>query len=299
MLEKVLVIGASGYLGGRFKEYLERKQHEVVGTYNSSANEGLQKLEAEDYDQVEEMIRQGRFSHIINFAGIVNHSSDPGDFLRIYNNHFGITCNILRASMACSHRPKIIGIGSADEYGMTNGECRETDRCVPVSHYSFAKLAQYEFGSYMRRCYGVDYTHVRPFLVYGPGQKCNRLVPYILSRCMLGESINLKSPFAVRDFLYIEDFCNVLERIMSREREVPSLINVGSGVGNSVIDVAKSVIEIVGSGKIGNLSSEGERRQADTCYANIELLRSHVGWSSKIDLKEGLKIMIENMESKG
>ncbi len=129
---------------------------------------------------------------------------------------------------------------------------------------------------------------LRPFSGYGPDQSESYPFRAILERALRHENplVVWGSGEQVRDFIHIEDLADAFVwAIKGAPRRVP--IEVGTGIGTSMIDLARMIAEAVGYKAIvcGNsaMPESSPRRVAKTELAET------FGWKAKISLREGIE----------
>ena len=64
-----------------------------------------------------------------------------------------------------------------------------------------------------------NYLILRPYQIYGPYQKMNRLIPMVINSCLKNKKFNCTDGSQLRDFLYVDDFSNLLIKII-KKREI-------------------------------------------------------------------------------
>lgn len=77
--------------------------------------------------------------------------------------------------------------------------------------------------------------------VYGVYQPNGRLIADVVTQLSQGETFNLKNPWAVRDFAYIRDVCDVFRRVVEEEDFGEAEIDVGTGIGTALLNVAQMI----------------------------------------------------------
>jgi nucleoside-diphosphate-sugar epimerase len=96
-----------------------------------------------------------------------------------------------------------------------------------------------------------------------------------------------------RSWLYVDDFCSALEKILSSKKAIGEIINIGSNYERSILDVAKLIIKTKFPNKkiiIKKCSSpEGSANRRMPCIKKIKKIAK---WSPKINLEEGIKKLI-------
>lgn len=163
----------------------------------------------------------------------------------------------------------------------------------PNSLYAFTKYAQENMLSTMCPAMGIDYTIFRFQNVYGVGQSLKN--PYtgilsIFSTLMLeNKPINIfEDGLESRDFINVSDVADAVIKSIDTKESNSEIINLGSGVGTSVIDIALFLKKIYNSESDINIT--GDFRIGDIAHniADISKAEKILGFKQKVTLEEGL-----------
>jgi nucleoside-diphosphate-sugar epimerase len=128
------------------------------------------------------------------------------------------------------------------------------------------------------------------FVPYGPHERPERLVPSVTRRLLAGEEAPVSAGTQVRDFLHVADCGGALAAVV--DSHVVGPVNVGSGAGTSVAEIARLLGRIVGRPDLVRLGAlpggDGTRVVADA-----RRLREKVGFTPSYELEEGLRDAVE------
>ncbi|HEX5211653.1 MAG TPA: UDP-glucuronic acid decarboxylase family protein [Pseudolabrys sp.] len=131
---------------------------------------------------------------------------------------------------------------------------------------------------------------VRIFNTYGPRMHPNdgRVVSNFIVQALLGKDITVYGDGKqTRAFCYVDDMIDALVRMMATGDDVTGPINVGDPTEFSMLDLAKLVVDLVGTrAKIVHRprpTDDPRQRRPD-----ISLAQKHLGWAPRTPLKEGL-----------
>ena len=176
---------------------------------------------------------------------------------------------------------------------MTAAPTQESDPTQPASIYAATKLAQEDLVRVAGGALGIGYAILRLQNVYGEGQSLKNPYTGILSifstkvRC--GSELPLfEDGEETRDFVHVNDVAEALAHALLSATAPNTVINVGSGIGTSVRDVAALLSHSLG--KPQNLRVTGEYRLGDIRHnvADITRLRERLGYAPQIDLATGI-----------
>ena len=163
----------------------------------------------------------------------------------------------------------------------------------PNSLYAFTKLAQESMIQTMCHAMDIDYTIFRFQNVYGAGQSLKN--PYtgilsIFSTLLLdNKDINIfEDGKESRDFVHVTDVATAVIRSIEESRTNGEIINLGSGTGTSVIEIAKTLKAIYNSSS--KLHITGDFRVGDIAHnvADITKARKLLQFTPSVSLKDGL-----------
>jgi nucleoside-diphosphate-sugar epimerase len=187
----------------------------------------------------------------------------------------------------------VVGLGTCIEYEIGRHRLSEEHTPVgPTTTYARCKNELRLALSAAAQSHGFRFCWGRVFYPYGPGEHPSRLCSSILRKLSSGEKILLKTPLSTKDYIYIEDLAAAVLTVV--EQNFSGIINLGTGTGVSVGEVARRLAQIVGK---PNLVEEANPPEADPfpfVVADSERLRS-LGWEPSWALERGLMQLAESV----
>lgn len=190
--------------------------------------------------------------------------------------------------------PKLIHISTDEVYGsVPEGTSSEDHAFRPNSPYSASKAA----GDLLCRSYIETFKTpiivIRASNAYGGFQHPEKFIPRSITNLLRGQPINLYSDGRhVREWLFVEDFCHGIERLMFRGY-LGEAYNLGSGVRASNIQICEALLNILGM-SAENIKFVADRLGHDMRYAlNSDKLSNQINRMSTVDLEKGLKLTVE------
>ena len=135
---------------------------------------------------------------------------------------------------------RIVVTGSCFEYGKQRGRIKEDSALKPFSAFSAAKNSLHQLGSKIAKKNNMQFIWTRLFYVYGPGQRQNSLIPYIINCVKEGKKPDIKTPLSKNDFIYVKDIADAISMILKKCSK-SAVYNIGSGESTSVQDIIKIV----------------------------------------------------------
>ena len=169
----------------------------------------------------------------------------------------------------------------------------ENCEVIPNSLYAFTKYAQEKMIETMCPALGIEYTIFRFQNVYGVGQSLKN--PYtgilsIFSTLLLeNKTLNIfEDGLESRDFVNVSDIADGVIAALSTSKTNNEIINLGSGIGTSVIEIANILKKIYNSNS--KICVTGDFRIGDIAHniADITKAKNLLGFTPKIKLEDGL-----------
>ncbi len=162
----------------------------------------------------------------------------------------------------------------------------------PMSPYASAKCGADRLVYSYWATYKVPAVIVRPFNNFGPYQHLEKVVPRFVTSCLLGEPLTVHGDgSAARDFLYVEDHCEALDRILHAPADlvVGEVINLGTGQHRTILEIAEAVraaMQPCGSQIefIGDRPGQVFRHTCDASRA-----RALLDWVPRTSFEDGLE----------
>ena len=280
-MTKILITGGAGNVGSALsKALVANGNYQVVVADNlvtsdvkklptPSNNFSFIKCDINDYDEIAPIMLSNRFDYVFHYVALVGVKRTLDNPIMVLDDIDGIK-NILTLSKNTGVK-RVFFSSSSEVYGEPV-EFPQNEHTTPLNSrlpYAIVKnVAEAFFKSYHKE-YGLEYTIFRFFNTYGPGQSDDFVVPRFVNMALNNQDITIYGDGSqTRTFCYIDDNIEATMRIFENNLHLNDIVNIGSGIEVSVLDLAKKVISITGSSsKIIHLPAleEGDmtRRQPD------------------------------------
>jgi len=295
--QRVLVTGASGFIGSHLVRRLIEIGSSVVALIRPSAN--LWRIE-DVIDRIETI--EGDLRHLdrdkisagLSDTKVIFHLAASGvdaaadDQATIVDTNVMGTLALLQ--LGCELEvDRFVYCGSCFEYGGGTRLREDHFNSDPISEYAASKTAGYLLANTFARRYGLPVTTLRPFQVYGPFEGSNRLIPQTIAKSLRGEEIELTGGEQSRDFVYVDDVVDAFLRAAMIPEAVGGTFNVCGGVETSVKDAVSAIIELTG-GIAAPLFGALPYRPTEiwSLTGNPSRAEGILGWRSNTSLKNGL-----------
>lgn len=303
---KVLICGATGFIGRNIAERLIRRRNlQVFGTYfktkpdKSFAASGITlfKTDLTNKPQVNKIIA-GK-DVVIQAAAVTSGSKDiiTKPYIHVTDN--AIMNSLIFKSCFDHHVKRVVFFSCTVMYPSKNIPARERDFNYQITDKYFGvgwtKVYLEKMCEFYSRIGNTKYTAIRHSNIYGPYDKYDLDKSHFFGATItkiLKSHDNLIVVWGdgseIRDLLYISDLVDFVEDILRKQKESFELINIGGGKAYSVRDVVKKIVEV--SGKKIKLEFDTSKPTIKFNLAvNTNLARKKYNFRPKTSLEEGIK----------
>jgi UDP-glucose 4-epimerase len=285
---RVLVTGASGFIGSHLAARLTSLGAEVRGTTRSTigfAPFRFQKLALEDHEGLRQLVAELQPQIVFHLAARMERDRRLDLLVPM------LLANTLSTAVLCESLPpgaRLVILGSGEDYGAQPGPWVETQREQPISPYGLSKVAAAAVVASAHTAFGVRAVTARPSVVYGPGQRAGQFLPSLISALIAGERFAMTPGEQLRDFLYIDDLVDGLLALASGE-QFGRVFNLCSGISTRIVDLAKKAQALIGKGSLGIGDLPYRASEAMVQMIDPSAMKQAFGWEAKITLDEGLR----------
>jgi UDP-glucose 4-epimerase len=233
---------------------------------------------------------------VVHMAALVSVPLSVEDPTLTFDINLTGTLNVLRAS-AESGVKKFVFISSCAVCGNPESlPITELTKPNPISPYAESKLIgeRYCLGFAERGL--LQSVVLRFFNVYGSRQGMNDysgVITRFANRCKSGSTLTIYGDGSqTRDFVNVKDVVQFVLASSKSDLAVGEVFNVGSGKPLMIKDLAEEVIELTGGSS--HISYEKPRvGDIKNSYADISKGRKLLGYSPKVSLKDGLRVLLK------
>ncbi|MGE5299623.1 MAG: dTDP-glucose 4,6-dehydratase, partial [Acidobacteriota bacterium] len=204
------------------------------------------------------------------------------------------------ANAILKHSDKVerfVHVSTSEVYGTALREPMDEDHPMnPTTPYAAAKAGADRLVSAYVESYDIPAVIVRPFNNYGSRQHLEKAVPRFITSAILGEPLTIHGDgSAARDWLFVEDTAEAIDRIVHAPLgDVKGeVLNLGTGISISVLDIARKIMEIFGLGQ-GHMTYTEERfGQVQNHISSTEKAERLLGFRAQTMFDEGLLKTVE------
>jgi nucleoside-diphosphate-sugar epimerase len=291
---RVLIIGASGFLGAHVRRQAEARGVEVVTAGRSelpdSPRHRTLDLSADDPVRVGAILKAVAPQVVVNCAGATTGGSQV-----LKDANITGPCVLTRAMFLAGRPVRLVHLGSAAEYGLSEPWVPVSESAIPrpVGEYGATKLAGTRLVQQAGAA-GLDAVVLRVFNPIGSGAPEESLPGRVMSEVRKalahGTAVRLGPLEAVRDFIDARDVAEAVMAAATAPTLPHSVLNVGSGVGTPARTLVKQLVSI--SGYAGEVQEDlpGSTRSPGVLWqqADITAAIADLAWRPRRDLATSL-----------
>jgi len=299
---KVLVTGGVGFIGSHVVDRLFKCGFDVYvvdNLYSGSLNylkphldSGLKFFEY-DVSSLSSLSHLFNmcFDVIIHLAALISVEESIKMPLKYHEVNVCGTLNMLEVARRVKVK-KFIYISSAAVYGDPIFlPISEVHPLNPKSIYAASKMEGEILVNVYSKLYGFKAVSLRLFNVYGPRQRLDDysgVIRIFLNNALKGLPLTIYGDGEqTRDFIYVDDVVDAIMLFVENDDFNFEVYNVGSGKPTKIIDLAKTVIDLVGCGEI--VFAPPRAGDIRFSYADISRIKGEFNFNCKFDLYDGLK----------
>ena len=303
---RTLVTGGAGFIGSHLVDRLMKEDYEVVVLDNFSAGKienvqrhlggqsfHLVKGDVRDLEDVRKAVRD--VDVVFHLAAIVNVPLSIENPLLVNDVNVRGTLNLLEASLK-ENIERFIYVSSCAVYGEAHySPIDEKHPTSPLSPYAASKLAAEYYCKVFHENYGMKTLCLRYFNVYGPRQ-VRGLYSGVIMR-FIDRLKQSKPPIIygdgeqTRDLVHVSDVVEV-NMLALRSQCNGEVVNVGTGRSTTINKLAKVLTELSGRKNLKPIHRDPRKGDIRSSWADIKKAKRALGYEPKIELKEGLRTLL-------
>lgn len=309
MPKKILVTGASGWLGGAIVETLLKRGDAVVAT-DLAVSPAIAALAAHkprltavvadlgEWHQVMRLFEAHRPDAVIHAAAIVGVVQAADIPIKTQRVNVEGSINLFEA-MRLNGVKRVVHISTEETYGdFLAPVVNEEHPQKPLSIYGLTKLAAEHFGRVYSRDHGLECINVRTCWVYGPHLPRLRMPRTFVEAALRGEPFHQADGgnLAV-DQVYIDDTVAGALLALDKPKHNYDAYNIATGVAPTLRDTAEAVNRAIPGAKItvgdsGPYHHGGRVLSAVKGALDISRARAELGYEPRYDLQRGIEATI-------
>ncbi|MCZ8156428.1 MAG: NAD(P)-dependent oxidoreductase [Leptospira sp.] len=279
-MHKVLVTGASGFIGKALCSFLEQSNYEVIKFTRKIG-------EITDEDTWKSLEKTDFVIHLAALNFVPESWKQSSEFLET---------NIVGTSRALEYakrqQAKMIYV-SAYLYGIPKElPITESHPILPNNPYALSKYLSEEVCKFHANFFNQSVTILRLFNVYGPGQRSEFLIPSLINQCLKSNVIKVLDLYPKRDYVFIDDVLDAIHRCMNQMNGL-QIYNIGSSVSYSVEEMIEIIQKVCGTALKVNSENVIRQNEINDVVADISRARDSLGWEPKFGIEQGISKIVQ------
>lgn len=289
---KILITGATGFIGHHLFLKLKKGGHEVEGLSLEKVMIDGKKtviLNLQNKDKLRHFLKNKNFDVIVHLAARIPYSIYGRDAEGSLIENFQTTLNLLEEFNKIRTK-KFIYASSMSVVGPPEYlPVDEKHPLNPENFYSAGKILGEMLCERFRAKTNKNITVLRISAPYGPGQNKNYVIPLFIKRSLASQNILIHGTGKrEQDFVYITDVIDAF--ITAIRHNCSDIYNIGSGESTSTFNLAKIILKNIKhtTSKIA-LSGKKDLQENYKMRVDIDKAKRDLKYSPKISIEKGVK----------
>jgi len=298
-----LVTGGSGFIGCNLVKRLVKYGYEVnlIVRPNSDIS-GLNGFKGKvkfyhgdicDADFLKRVVLNIKPDRVYHLAASIKRDRDLKVIDELMKSNFIGTLNLLDAVKNASLESFVFA-STSDVYGDGEPPFKESQAINPLNPYALSKAAAEMVCKLYFKTFGVPIVVLRMTIVYGPHQKPELLIPELIIKAIKNQDFKMTGGEQERDVIFIDDVIDAFIKASSNKKAIGETINIGSGKKYKIIDIVKTILDMMGNPIIPQIGAlEYRKNEIWKLYCNNKKARDLIGWKPVTSLQEGIKKTVD------
>jgi len=290
-MKKILVTGATGFIGRHCLPILSAKGYEVHAvsskvTEKTSPDVKWHQVDLLDSAQVSDLFTAVEATHLLHFAWY----AVPGKIWTSLDNFRWVQASLsILQHFARTGGKRAVMAGTCAEYDWNYGYCSEKiTPLLPKTVYGICKHSLQIMLEAFTKQTGISTAWGRIFFLYGPHEHPDRLVPSVIRSALQGKPIRCSHGNQIRDFLHVQDVADAFVQLLNSEVSGP--VNIASGRPVVLKKIIYKIAKILNQNdliELGALQPPPDDPRLLT--ADVDRLSDEIGWRPRHNLDHGLE----------
>ena len=291
----VLLTGARGFVGRQIAKGLVALGMETHALSSTGADLSIpahawHRANLMDKSSTQALLETVRPTHLVHAAWDTTH----GSFWTSDANYAWLCASLglIEAFQAVGGQ-RLVVVGSCAEYDWRFGFCSEdTTPLKPTLPYGLCKASLFQLCQAYAKSHAVSMAWARIFLLYGPHERPQRLVPSIANALLARRAAPCTQGNQIRDLMHVEDAGGAIAALSASD--VSGGVNIGSGHPIPLSSVGLEIGRQLGRPDLVKLGALPTRPDdPPVLIPDTRRLYTELGFKPRFDLASGIADSIE------
>lgn len=303
MTEKVIVTGASGFIGSHVAEHCLSMGMHVVGLDDNSGGfmdnvpKGVEFVEGSinDHDLIADLFEAHQFDYVYHLAAYA--AEGLSHFIRRFNYTNNLIGSVNLINESVKHEVKcFVFTSSIAVYGTNQTPMTEDLVPVPEDPYGISKYAVEQDLKAAEHMFGMPFVIFRPHNVYGERQnicdKYRNVIGIFMHQTMQDQPMSIFGDGSqTRAFSHIDDVAPYISQAPKVHDSYNKVFNIGADAPHAVLHIAEEVARAFD--KEPNVIHLEARKEVLHAFASHDRIRSVFETTPPVELSDGIQRMAE------
>ena len=297
MDKKVLITGASGFVGSCLVRRLLKENYKIhIITRDSTnlwrlrdvlkdiENHNVDLLHSDEIAKLASTINVDSVYHLATYGGY-HYQNSVED--AINTNVIG-TFNLFR-EFSKKGIGMFVNTSSSSEYGEKLKPMSEDMSLAPNNMYGASKVAGTTLCTTYAKTDKIPLVTLRLFSPYGYYDAKTRLIPTVITSCLLGKQIKLSCRDSVRDFIFIDDVIEAYLAASKLSNSYGEIFNIGSGLQYTTEEITCNIVNLIGKDVKINWENDPNRQYEPRMWvSDNKKVYEKLNWKPNVELNDGI-----------
>lgn len=287
----ILIIGANSYIGRSFIKKAEKikKLNLFLATSDKAISSKKNKKKIIYIDLLKKNLKKNFFLEkidiVIDFGWIGVFGEQRNSKKQLKNILY--TKNLIKLIKKLTPTV-LISFGSQAEYGNIKLKRKESIVCKPNTLYGKIKLHKFNLLNKCAKKNNIRLVWFRIFASYGPDEKHDWLIPYVIKKIILNKKISVTKGVQKMDYIFIEDVISAIFLAIN-ENNMNGIYNLAYGKSYKIKNIILKIKNLINKNFKINFGIKVYRNDENfNIQSDITKLKS-LGWKPRYNLDLGLK----------
>lgn len=291
---KIMIFGASGYIGQKLCEHLVSRNYDVVAVTRSggpSPSPTNSSVVLTSTSEAAALIMAVSPDLVINVSNYFSRTDTPSDMVKFADVNTTLMASICKGCVDSG--AALVHVGSAWEATFT-----DDDPSLGNTYAMFKGLAS-KIAKWYRHSFGLRYAQLNLFDTYGPGDTRGKIVQFLVEKIGKSERLDLSGGEQILELVHVDDVVRCIEAVAKltiKENAKNLVIRTDFACFPNSPVTLKSVVETIES-EIGQELplNWGARpyRTGEMFDRDLRGMATVPGWSQQVSLQSGIHSLLK------